>query len=472
MVAIAGGSERNRWPLAVEQTAPDGTVVAGEYLGPLFLTSQRPGQPAHEGFRPFYLQTRTADRETHSLLYPLFVWDRRGDYRSFTFFKLYNRSTEPHRTQGAVDRLDVWPFYFSRTTADPATSYQALLPFAGTIKERFGKDHLEFIGFPFYLRTVTASRRITHAPWPFVRVIDGAGHRGFELWPLFGHRARAGDYEQQFYLWPLFYKSARNLAAAQPTVSVGALPFYTRDTAPGYRNETYLWPFFGYTRRTEPYRYDENRYLWPFFVQGRGDQRVVNRWGPFYTHSTIKGQDKTWVLWPLFRHAAWTEEGVAQEKHQLFFVVYWSLTQRSLTNPAAAPAHKTHLWPLVSAWDNGAGRRQWQFLSPLEVFFPTNETIRQVYSPLFALYRYDRQDRDTVRQAWLWNAITYRRTAQDKVFNFGPVLSVAADRQQQRIAFAGGLLGLQRAPGQRVWRPFWFDFSVKKASSSPAGTPP
>lgn len=470
MAPLARGTESNRWPLAVEQSQPDGTVITGDYLGPFFFAYNQPGRPHQEGFRPFYLRTQAPDRETSTVLYPFFVWETRAGYRSFTFFQLvnWNRTAAPATPGDDIRRFDVWPFYFSRTTPDPATSYRALFPLGGVIKERFGKDRIQFAAFPLYARTEKSGQRITHAPWPFLSFIDGAGHHGFEFWPLYGHRARAGDYDRQFYLWPLIYKSARQLSEPTPTISLGVLPFYTRDTAPGYRNENYLWPFFGYSRRTEPYHYSENRYFWPFLVQGRGDQRLVNRWAPFYTHSTIKGYDKTWLLWPVYRHATWSAHGVAQEKDQFLFFLYWSLTQRSLANPSAAPAHKTHLWPLLSAWDNGAGRQQWQVLSPLEVFFPQNDTVRQLYSPLFALYRYDRQDPQTVRHAWLWNAVTYRRAAANTEFHLGPVLGVTTTAQETRLSVGRGLFGLRRAPGQRLWRPFLFDFSAEKRHPSTA----
>jgi hypothetical protein len=256
-----------------------------------------------------------------------------------------------------------------------------------------------------------------------------------------------------------------------PTVSVGVLPFYTRDTAPGYINENYGWPFFGYTHRTQPYSYDERRYFWPFLVQGRGDQRLVNRWAPFYTHSVIKGYDKTWVAWPFYRHAEWQDELIAQEKNQFLFFLYWSQIQRSLTNPSAAPARKTHIWPLVSSWDNGAGRRQVQVLSPFEVFFPANDVIRQLYTPLFALYRYDRQDAATARHSLLWNAVTWRRSATDRAFRLGPLLNVRSGAEGKRVAFGLGLLGWERRPGDHRSRFFLFDFARKPANQT-AGTMP
>jgi hypothetical protein len=472
LVAVAAlpGEERNGWPLVVRQSPPDAAAETAQYAGPLVFSQRAAGDVA--GLRPLYLQARVDDKETATFLYPLFTWQRQPDYREFSFFKLINLRRTTAVGEPAESGFDVWPLYFSKETGDPATTYHALFPVAGTIINRFGKDELTWYAFPLYMHSEKAGMEITTAPWPFLRFISGDGHHGFEFWPLFGHRGREGDYDRQFYLWPLFYKSARNLSEPEPTVSVGALPFYTRDTAPGYISETYGWPFFGYTHRIVPYHYDEQRYFWPFLVQGRGDQRRINRWAPIYTHSNIKGYDKTWVLWPLYRHATWEDPGIAQEKNQFLFFLYWSQTQRSLTNPAAAPAHKTHLWPLFSAWDNGAGRRQVQVLSPLEVFFPSNDIIRQLYTPLFALYRYDRTDAATSRHSLLWKAVTWRRSPTEKAFHLGPLFSVQTGVEQKRIALGNGVIGWQRRPGEPRGRFFLFDFARKPANVQPTAEAP
>ena len=469
-IASLHGTEQNGWPLVVRQSSADGTPESSQYLGPL-LFSRQTGEPAH-GFRPLWLQLIAGDKETTTLLYPLFTWQKQSDYGSFSFFRLVDQRQSIVTGEPARSGFDVWPFYFSKATGDPSTSYHALFPVAGTIKYRFGQDELSWYAFPSYLHSTKTGREITSAPWPFLRFISGAGHHGFEFWPLFGRRGREDDYDEQFYLWPLFYKSVHGLSAPIPTVKFGALPFYTRETAPGYISETYAWPFFGYTHRTVPSRYDEQRYLWPFLVQGRGDQRLINRWAPLYTHSIIKGYDKTWLLWPLIRHAEWHDAGLAQKKDQLLYFLYSSQTQRSLTNPTAAPAYKAHLWPLFSAWDNGAGRRQVQALSPLEVFFPNNEIVRQLYSPIFALYRYDRTDAATSSHTLLWNAVTWRRTATAREFHLGPLFSVETGPTQKRIALGNGLLGLRRRAGGQGWRLFLFDFSPKTTNKTAEAPPP
>ena len=459
------GEEHNGWPFFVRHEQADGQMVSEQFVGPLFFAKHGPAEI--RGFRPFYLQTRVDDQETSSFLYPLFTWRKQAGYTSFSFYQLVNDSREQEVERAGVHHFDVWPFYFSRDTGDPATSYQAFFPFGGTIKQRLGKDRIHFVAFPLYSFVEKGEKQTTHAPWPFLRFIGGGGYHGFEFWPLFGRQGRDGDYDRQFYLWPLIYKSATHLSEPEPDVKFGVLPFYTRDTGPGYISENYVWPFFGYTHRTLPKRYDERRYLWPFLVQGRGDTNYVNRWAPLYTHSVIKGYDKTWAPWPIYRHATWTDGDIAQEKNVVFFFLYWSLTQRSTTNPAAAPAHKTHLWPLFSSWDNGAGRHQVQFLSPLEIFFPTNEPVRQLYTPLFALYRYDQRAPGDTRHVVLWNLLSWENTPTEREFHLGPLFSVRSTPGRSRVAVGNGLLCWQRAPGDPHWKFSLFDFRPKPDNKAP-----
>lgn len=455
LVSPAPAVERNAWPFWVDtEDETTGQIVNEQALGPLYSWQQKPEGGTIEAWRPLVLQTREDAVESTYFLYPLFTWKSEAGYRHFSFFDLVNdnrQAAEPGSP--AIHGFDIWPFYFSRETDDPATSYHALFPVAGTIKQRFGKDRLTWYLFPLYFNTDKAGMEITSALWPFVRVINGAGNHGFELWPLFGSRGRADDYRSQFYLWPFGYKVETNLSTSQPDLKLGVLPFYARESGPGYLSETYAWPFFGYTHRTIPAKYDEQRYFWPFLVQGRGSDRYVNRWGPFYTHSVIKGYDKTWLLWPVYRDARWDEDGVAQEKTQFLFFFYWSLEQRSLANPAAAPAFKRHLWPLYSAWDNGAGRRQFQLLSPFEVFFPHNDIVRQLYTPLFAVYRFDQRAPDDTFRSILWNLVSWRKSPVREEIHLGP-------------------LGWHHEAGAPRGGFFLFDFHSKPAINTKEAAPP
>ncbi len=479
--ASAEERERPTWALGRERTDATGKVTAWSAAGPLLFSNTASDGSTTGGFRPFWVQTKAPDGTLRSgtVLYPIFTYRADAETYAWSFVELIKRAGRkkgapaPQSLLESGEAFDVWPFWFSRRAQTPADSYRALFPIAGTIKSRLGFERVSWTLFPFYVQSDKHGATTTSTPWPFIRVTRGAA-TGFALWPLFGWKERPGVSREEFYLWPLGYNNTIQPATdapagTPPSRQIGALPFYARATTPGWINEDYLWPFFGYTDRTAPWRYHETRYFWPFFVQGHGDDRTVNRWGPFYTHSIIKGTDKTWIAWPFWRRARWTTEGIVQTKTQFFYFLYWSLEQRSATRPGLAPASVTHVWPFYSRWDNGAGRRQTLALSPFEVFFPGNTKIRESWSPLFALYRYDQRAPGDERHTFLWDLIRWEKrpsAAASPRVTAAPAPPSAP--KEERLALARGLVGLRRPVGERAWRLFWLDFSSKPTSLSTA----
>jgi hypothetical protein len=476
-------AEINLWPAWVARISPDRNDAPEEWTaaGPLLFaqneaTPDKPGQTAH-GFRPFYVQKHDAASGTSAtyFLYPVFTYYKSPYGNRWSFLSLINRSTDSRRGHALTaaereqtQRFDLWPFYFSRQTGSPETSYRAVMPLYGTVKNRFAMDRISWVLFPLYAEFDRRGVVTTTAPWPLIKILKGDGNHGFEFWPLFGRRAKEGAYREQFYFWPLTYKDEHGLWKAEPDVRLGVLPFYTRETRAGSRSETYVWPLFGYTDRTTPDRYHETRYLWPLLVQGRGDLHYVNRWAPFYTHSNHKGIERTWVLWPLWRRLTWEDPRLRHTKTHVLYWLYHSSVQESVRNPSLLPAHKTHVWPLVSSWNNGAGQKQVEALSPLTVFFPGNDGIRLAYSPLFAVYRYDRQANGSVRHSALWNLVTYARQPEHREFHLGPLFSSEKSPKHRRVAFGCGLLGFKRKDPASSWRFFAFEFRRRAAKDGRA----
>lgn len=464
-------AEENVWPVRVAQTDDAGRVVSWQAAGPLIFQQPAERGGTVSGFRPLFAewQDDLGQLRERNVLYPVFIYRTDGDSYRWSVFQLINRSgnlaakTTP--TTPVYETFDLWPFWFSRDTGDPQGSYRALFPIAGTIKDRFGYDRLKFTLFPFYLRSEKKGTVATSTPWPFLKITRGR-QEGFALWPLYGRLEQPGVFERRFYLWPLAWNNTIQprdadgapVANGTPRREVGVLPFYTRETAPGFDNANFLWPFFGYTDRTQPNVYHETRYFWPFLVRGEGENRDVRRFGPFYTHSVVKGVEKTWYLWPIYRERREQIGAIDQTQRQVLYFLYRSTEQRSLTSPSAAPAEKQHLWPLFSSWDNGAGRQQLQFPSPLAVFFPDNERVRASWSPLFALYRFDQRAPDDKRHELLWGLFSHRVRPGEREFHVGPLFSMKERADEKRFAIGNGLIAWQRgAPGTR-WRFFWFDF--------------
>jgi hypothetical protein len=485
----AGAEERNWWPVAVTQLDAAGHVMSSDHLGPFIFKhpSKDPSQDASfttSGFRPFFVQTREASgmATASMVLYPLFICRADSDTYQWMLLNLIHGSG-PKRgvaTQytDPTTGFDLWPFWFSRDTGSPETSYHALFPIAGRVKYRFWRDDVRWFLWPLYLRTEKNGLITTSTPWPFIQTVTGTQH-GFALWPVYGRRSSpTTGAHHSFFLWPLGWANTIPAPAnddpdappAAPTRQFGFIPFYTIEQHPGFKNQNYVWPFIGHTERTEPYRYSETRYFWPFFVQGRGDLQMIDRWGPFYTHSVIKGTEKTWYLWPLVKRMKWEDPGVAQTRTQFLYLLYWSQQQRSLTNPHAAPAERTTVWPLFIKWDNGAGRRQFQVFSPFDVLLPTGNEWRETWTPFFAVYRFDQRAPADKNWSLLWGLATWHDTYGEKEFHLGPLFSVQSRPQAKRVAFGNGLFGWKRAPGEERTHWFWFDFPPKVTKLPPPST--
>jgi len=476
---LARPRELNLWPLIVERQPPGAAVQEMQALGPLFFARDGgPGAGAESGWRPLFTQTTAPGGQRHEthLLFPLFsLRHDPGGYRWSLFELARGHGGAASGPGPATEReLDLYPFWFQRTSADPELNYRALFPLHGAIKHKLFFEDLSWTIFPLHVRNIRRDAATTYVVWPIGRLHHGAA-RGWGVWPIYNHVERPGVSAETWWLWPLGYSLTRQPRAddapgTPPRRDFGVLPFYARSTGPGYVNEDYLWPFFGYTERTGDKAYSERRYLWPFFVQGRGD-RTVNRFAPFYTHSVSAGVAKEWYLWPLVRRAAWTDEGVDRHRTQFLYFLYWHEAQRAAGRVKSPAATLTHAWPLVSHWDNGAGRKQWQFPSPLEVFFPHNDRVRQTWSPLLALARHDQRAPGDTRTSLLWNAITWEQRTQEqrRELHVGPLLSVAEQGAAKRIAIGNGLFGFERTAGGG-WRTFWLDFPGRRAAT-PA-TPP
>jgi hypothetical protein len=470
--------EFNAWPGFVRRADRDGNTTAWTAAGPLAFGHPTADGRWATGVRPFYYHTRDEAGHIRSafVLHPLFSYTADEETYRWSLFELvrrwgrHDRAAAPDSAFALRREFEVFPFWFSRESGDSELSYRALFPVYGTIKHKLGFERLSWTLFPLYVENERRGAITTSTPWPVVRVTRGAA-QGFGIWPLFHRVERPGVSRQTHYLWPLGFDVTRHPhpddpPGTEPRRSFGLLPFFARSTGPGYVNQDYGWPFFGYTTRILPVPYRERRYFWPLLVQGRGEERYVNRWGPFFTHSISKGLDKKWYAWPVLRRAQWQQEELLRTKTQVLYFLYRSERQESIARPELPAAHLTHVWPLWSHWDNAAGRRQWQFFSPLEVFFPGNDQIRETWSPLFTIARHDQRSPGETRTSLLWNAITWHRSVAEerREFHLGPLLSVASDSGRKRIALGAGLLAFQRSSGSG-WRMSWLDFRSRPASS-------
>lgn len=450
LLPYASAKEMNFWPAFVKQwDAPHGRADQTGSLGPFLARTDR-GDTRILSFRPLWTSFKDAQLDSgHAhILYPLLNW-----YHSEQVDFGHALNLVQFRSDRARDEtfFQFFPFIFSNRTPDPENSYFAFWPFGGVLKNRLWRDRITFAAWPLFVRTHNDDEVYTHFPYPFLRVLNGPQSTGWGVWPLYGQFRRENDYAHRWALWPFIYHYRDKLDEPVPYVRFGVLPFYNRETADGLKSETFVWPFFGYTRENAPRPvYSENRYFWPLLVQGRGEEKYVNRWMPIYTNERKPGYKKNWYLWPLLERETFTEPGLVRERDSLLYFIWRDERQYF----ADTRARLTFLWPLFGYWHDGHDRTQFQMLDPLSVFFPTNEKIRENWTPLFAVYRFDERAGNR-RHSVLWDLIVWERDdSGPNAFYLGPLFEWVEGSHWELFK---GLIGSRREAGEGRLKFLWRD---------------
>lgn len=454
----ASALEVNYWPAFTGERDGAGHWESRQMLGPLLFWKETEKEEI-QGFRPLFVSFAEKEREAGSFhfLYPVFNLRHRPYGTSWDLFTVLRFQSFTPEEADTSRTFHLFPILFWGSDPDPEKSYFGIFPIAGSAHNTFTYHEVRWFLFPLTARLTRGEVETLAAPWPFLRFVSGPDTSGFHLWPLYGQVKRENVSNHRYWLWPLGYKTERELWKEQPFEAFGFLPLYTYSRSDRAMSRSFLWPFFGYTTSWNP-EYQETRYFWPLLVQRRGES-YINRWAPVYTRSIRLGQDTRWILWPLHRHSTWDERGLLNERTQFLYFLYWSQVQSSIAFPELPSAIRQHVWPFYSYWDNGAGRRQFQTLSPFEVFFPFNEVVREKYSPLFAVYRLDVEEGVHSRQSFLFNLITTRREVEEEIFvlNIGPLLSYEQAPETREWEILHGLLSYSHGEAGRSFGAFWLN---------------
>ncbi len=366
------------------------------------------------------------------------------------FFGLFNYdwrfSSEKNYREGSF-----FPIYFFKKGYGSKYDYAAIWPLGGTIKNFFGKDQSDWFLWPMWVRTYKGEQINYWMPWPFINIRKGDS-KGLGLWPLGGHFYKENYFDERYILWPFFYR--HQYWKPQKNLKTGFLPFYAYEKSDNIEDLSIIWPIWGRRWEKNPH-YEEYRILWPLWVQGDGDCYYVNRWAPFYTYSEnkIHKSNKKWLMWPFIKQQNWIEKSVAIHQEQFLYFLFWHQEQKNL-NTGEFLGNKTHFWPFYSYWDDGKGREQIQMLSPFEVFFQNNKVIRELYTPLFNLYRYEKNN-DEIYQSFLFNCFYEKNNPLEKYFKFSIFLEYKNTPQEKRFSLLKGFLEYKKEKGEKTFRFFW-----------------
>ena len=437
--ARAGGGEAGSPavpPLSLTNLPAERDIIAGpawsdyrltlesgrrqEAAGPLFAAEQT-GLEWQWGLAPLFSYTRTPDvdwTESESL-YPLFTWRRFGTEYRVQLMQLLSFSGGGTQDGPDCRLFTVFPLYFQRRSDDPKLNYTAVVPFYGHLENRLFHDDIKFVLFPLYSETRKNKVVTDNYLYPFFHLRSGGNVTGWQFWPVLGAEQKRpgqvtnsvgevetdGGYDRFFAAWPFFYKDLSGLGTTNQEDRLEVAPFYSRLRSP-LRDETcYGWPF-GYWRTDDRgKKYRERDFLWPFVVIARGE-KTETRVFPFFSRGAARGLEDDYYLWPLYKYLRTESPGFERERTRIAFFLYSDLREKNREN--GEQLHRVDFWPFFTYSRDMEQKERLQALSLLEPFFPNNQSVARDYSPLWSLWRTEKDGRTgAASQSLLWNL--YRR---------------------------------------------------------------
>jgi hypothetical protein len=320
--------------------------------------------------------------------------------------------------------------------------------------------------FPLYSQTYKRDVVTDNYLFPLFHSRHGDGLRGWQFWPLYGTEHKVvttrtnifdtvetdPGHDQHFALWPLLFWERNGIGSDNPQTNQAFLPFYNLSRSPQRDVSSYLWPLFNYTDDREK-RYREWDFPWPLWVIARGEGKTITRFIPFYSWSQTADMYSESFLWPLLQHRYQHSPDLVRDRWR---VAFWLYSQVDQTNIAArTSSRRTDAWPLFTHYRDHNGNTRLQILAPIEPILPNTKSIERNWSPLWSLWRAEKNaTTGSSSQSLLWNL--YRR-------------STTSDSKKCSLLF--GLFQYQSGAQGKQLRLFFIPFGKLRVADSPVNPP-
>lgn len=402
-----------------------------EWLGPLYYREVSEGQTTW-AIPPLWSRTVRPDveMEEYDILYPILSYDRFGAESRWHLFQFLSFSQASTQEEQSAKKFTIFPFYFQSRSADPALNYTAVLPFWGTMRNRLLRDEIQLHFFPLHSRTVRKDVMTHNFLFPFFHLRHGTRLEGWQFWPLVGHEHRdpftstnylgleqlTPGHDKFFLGWPFFFNHHTGVGTTNQAHYHALLPAYSHLRSPNRDSSSYLWPFFNFIDDREK-KYREWGTPWPLVGFARGEGKHMNRVWPFYSHATNAILTSDFVLWPLYKYNRAQVAPLDRERTRLLIFLYSDTVERNTATGQAKT--RTDCWPLFTAQREADGRERLQVLALLEPLVPNNKSIERNWSPVWSLYRHEKNPATGAEShSLLWNLARWENTATNAHSSF------------------------------------------------------
>ena len=455
-------------PLFSRYTTATTHALREEALGPLWYRErERDGEASIWALPPLFSHSRNTgtDSEEMDFLYPVMTYDRYGTESRYQLFQLFSFAGGNNQADQHSKRFTLFPFFFLQRSEKPEENYTALFPFYGTVRNRMLRDEIHAVMFPFYSKTRKKDVVTENYLFPIVHRREGPGLHGWQVWPIVGHEHKevttktnlfaevemVPGHDKWFGAWPFFLRTKSGIGSENPQSAFAVLPFYSRVESTQRETTTWLWPFFNHTIDREK-KYEEWDLPWPLIVFARGEGKTANRVWPFFSHVENPVAESAFYLWPLYKYNRFHSDPVDRERTRILLFLY-SDTREKNTETGEYRGRKD-LWPLYTFRHDLNGNERLQILAPLEPILPASKSIERNYSPLWSLWRQEKNARTgETSQSLLWNL--YRRETNP---------------EGKKLSLLFGLVRYESTPDAKSWH--WFHLTGDRHSKTAAALRP
>jgi hypothetical protein len=398
-----------------------------EAAGPFYFSEQQDTQRIW-GVPPLFVHAEdpATESERFDLVYPLITYSRYGSQYRLQIGQLLSFAGGSTQQETNRQRITVFPFFFLQRSPMPSENYWGVIPFYGRVKHRLFRDEVFWVMFPLYIQSKKADLVTDNYVYPFFDLRRGNGLQGWQFWPIvgtehkdvttqtnsFGDVQTIGGHDKFFVLWPFFYQQKSGIGTDNPQWTEGSIPAFTLFRSPKRDTTTVLWPFFSRIDDRER-KYREWEVPWPLVVIARGEGKTTTRVFPFYSRARSASLESDFYVWPLYKYNRVHGDSVDRSRTRIAFFLYSDVRQKNVETGAAL--HRVDFWPLYTYRRELNGNTRLQVLAPLEPFVPFSTSVEREYSPLWSLWRAERNPKSrTESQSLLWNLYRHEATPRSE----------------------------------------------------------
>ena len=398
-----------------------------EAVGPLYYQQQK--GPEHTWAVPPLLSHTvdpTLELKEFDFVYPVLTYDRYGRQYRWQLFQLFSVAGGPSQTENVRNRVTLFPIFFSQRSSDPNQDYTAVGPFYGNIRNHLYRDEIHFVMFPLYSQTRKRDVVTDNYLYPVFDLRHGDGLHGWQFWPLmgsehkdittrtngFGDIETIGGHDNMFALWPLFFNDKSGLGTTNPVWVQTSIPAYSFTRSPGRDSTTLLWPFFTHVTEREK-KYNEWDTPWPLIEFARGPGKTTSRVWPFFSQSHSDTLEDNFYAWPIYKYSAIHAPPLERHRTQLLFFLYSDTREQS--TETGLYRRRIDLLPLFTHQREMNGKSRFQMLAPLEPFVPGSHKIERDWSPVWSIWRTEKNPvTGAASQSLLWNLYRHESAPEHK----------------------------------------------------------